>query len=127
MSDGVSTDTGIQVPVIADLSAWSDLAWSDGVQLEQLDPLETLVVRTRNSTYEIVVVNPHSAEVLVRGGRFFPVYTPVVLSGASLGGSFLKLHGIYGGFSMELHTGEETIITSAVKRVSVAREHRPPS
>ena len=79
------------------------------------------------SPYEIIVVSPRAAKVLVRGGRFFPVYAPAVLSGASLGGSFLKLHGIYAGFSMELHTGDETIITSRVTGVSVDRELRPPS
>ena len=109
-------------PAVATLDAWSNLDWEDGLQVDDLDDLQTLVVETRNSRYEIVVMDARKAEVLVRGGRFFPIYTPVVLSGASLGGSFLKLRGIYAGFSMELHTGGEMIITSSVKRVSVVKD-----
>ena len=112
---------------VAELDTWSNLDWKDGIQVDDLDDLQTLVVETRNSTYEIVVMNARKADVLVRGGRFFPVYAPVQLSGASLGGSFLKLYGIYTGFSMELHTGGERIITSPVKRISIVKDAGLPS
>jgi hypothetical protein len=67
------------------------------------------------------------AEILVRGGRFFPVYTRVHLAGASLGGSFLKVHGIYVGFSMELCGEEGPIITSAVQRIAFVQDGSRPS
>ena len=66
-------------------------------------------VRTKNTVYEITVMDAAVGDVLVRGGRFFPVYTRVRLAGASLAGSFLKLLGIYVGFSMELHTDERRL------------------
>ena len=84
-------------------------------------------VDTRNTTYEIIVMDRNRAEILVRGGRFFPVYSRAHLAGASLGGSFLKLHGIYVGFSMEIYGNDEPIITSAVRRISVVRDERQPS
>jgi hypothetical protein len=119
--------SSVLYPAVADLGTWPDLDWSNGFQIDELNDTETILVETRNSTYEIVVMDARRAVVLVRGGRFFPVYTRVHLAGASLGGSFLKLHGIYVGFSMELHGEGEPIITSAVKSISLVRDERKPS
>jgi hypothetical protein len=89
------------------------------VQLADLRSLETLEVRTKNSVYEITVTDPSRGEVLVRGGTFFPVYTHVRLAGASLAGSFLKVSGIYVGFSIEFVTDTETIVTTRVRQIDV--------
>src|SRR5439155_25411761 len=99
-----------RIPAAADLETWSSRAWSDGVQIDQLDDLESLVVRTMNSTYEITIISGRAGEVLVRGGQFFPEKTPAQLSGASFGGSFLKLRGVYLGLKMELvHDGWQIV------------------
>ena len=119
--------TGTRCPVVADLDTWTHHDWSDGLKVNDLDPLEALEVRTRNTTYEIVVMNPHNGEILVRGGQFFPVYTRARLAGASLGGSFLKLHGIYVGFSMEFHTEDGPIVTTSVHHIAVVRNSASPS
>ena len=118
MADGIHSSTAVQVPAAADLDTWSGLAWQDGVQVDRLLPLEQLVVRTRNNTYEITVVSPHEGKIIVRGGQFFPAPTRARLAGASLGGSFLKLRGIYVGFRMELAHAGTTIITSPVHTIS---------
>ena len=76
-----------------------------------------------NHTYEITVIHPPTGEVLVRGGEFFPERTLAHLSGASLGGAFLKLHGIYAGFKIELLAGGGRIITSPVRSISL-RQNR---
>ena len=81
--------------------------------------METLTVRTENSTYEITVICGRTGEILIRGGRFFPEFTPAKLAGSSLGGSFLKLRGIYAGFSLEVHFDKRLIITSRVRSISV--------
>jgi hypothetical protein len=119
--------SSVVCPAAADLDTWRDLDWSDGLQIDEIDDTQTLLVETRNTIYEIVVMDGGRAEVLVRGGRFFPVYTRVHLAGASMGGSFLKLHGIYVGFSMELYGETEPIITSAVQRISRVRDEQKPS
>jgi hypothetical protein len=115
------------LPAACDLDTWSASPWSDGVQLANLHPLETLEVQTKNTVYEITVMDPQCGDVLVRGGKFFPVYTRVRLAGASLAGSFLKLLGIYVGFSMELHTDEGAIITTRVREIAVLRPSVLPS
>lgn len=99
--------------------AWCAYPWeSNGVQVPALTALERLRVRTCNSVYEIIVLNPWSSEVMVRGGRFFPEFTRARVGGSSLGGSFLKLHGIYVGFRLELHAEDQAIVTSPVREIS---------
>jgi len=101
------------------LDTWSSHDWSaSGLQIESVGGLETLTVQTRNSTYEITVVSSQTGEVLVRGGRYFPQFTPARLTGSSLGGSFLKLRGIYVGFNIEFRVAERAIITSQVQSIS---------
>jgi len=90
------------------------------VQVDELLALDRLIVRTENSTYEIVLLSPTAADVLVRGGPFFPVFTPARLAGSSLGGSFLKLRSIHVGFRMKLGTDSGFIITSSVRTVAIA-------
>ena len=107
------------LPRACNLETWSDLPWANGVQLAELRSLETLEVRTKNTVYEITVMDAPSGDVLVRGGRFFPVYTRVRLAGASLAGSFLKLLGIYVGFSIEFVMGGETIVTTRVREIDI--------
>ena len=54
---------------------------------------------------------------MVRGGAFFPDFTPArVWPAARWGGGFLKLHGVYAGFQMELVTDDLPIITTRVQR-----------
>ncbi len=54
------------------LDAWSRHDWSDGLQIDRLAPLETIEARTRNSTYELVILDGRNGDVLVTGGQFFP-------------------------------------------------------
>lgn len=108
------------VPSSATLSAWQHHPWSDGVSIDQLSPLDRLIVRTRHSTYEIVAADTGPAEILVRGGAFFPEFTPARLAGASLGGSFLKLRSVHVGFAIEFAVDKRAIVTSPVRSISVA-------
>ncbi len=105
-------------PPGSSLDAWTAHDWRLGVQLEQANALEAFVVRTANSTYEITVLSPATGEVLVRGGAFFPVVTRARLAGASLGGSFLKRHGIYVGFRLEFVSDRTPIVTTPVQTIA---------
>jgi hypothetical protein len=88
--------------------------------MDDLSALDRLIVRTQNSTYEIVVLAPSTGNVLVRGGAFFPVLAPVRLAGSSMGGSFLKLRSVHVGFRVEFNTPGGYIITSPVRAVDIA-------
>ena len=113
-------DSTIRCSAGALLDTWSSHDWSEGVQLEAMRDMETLTVRTENSTYEITVISGRTGEILIRGGRFFPELTSARLAGCSLGGSFLKLRGIYVGFSLEIHFEKRLIVTSRVNQIAVA-------
>ena len=119
-ADRTSSIHDTRVPAAADLDAWVEREWRDGVQIDELPVLERLLVRTANSTYELTILSPHDGEVMVRGGNFFPLSARARLAGACLGGSFLKLRGIYVGFSMELWRDGEAIVTSAVRSIASA-------
>ena len=101
------------------LDRWSEQNWTNGVQINELKELDTLTVETTHHTYEITIIDPISAEVLVRGGELFRERTEARVSGASLGGSFLKIHGIYVGFKMELQIGRRHVVTSAVRSIAI--------
>jgi hypothetical protein len=114
------------VPSTAILTNWVEHNWDrcDGVQVETLNGMDRVLVRTFNSTYEIIV-GAGRGNVLVRGGRFFQEFTRAHLAGSSLGGSFLKQLGIYVGLRMEIVVDGETILTSPVTAISVCPLETP--
>jgi hypothetical protein len=119
MNEHIIRSDTTHVPAGAILDRWSQNEWDNGVQIDQMEELESLAVRTRNSIYEITILSGRSGEVMVRGGQFFPQFTPARLCGATLGGSFLKMRGIYVGFRIEFNVDGQRIITSPVEAVGV--------
>ena len=89
-----------------------------GVHLRDLAPMTTLHVLTRNSHYRIIVSAGDA--VLVEGGEFFPCLTPAHFSGASVGGSFLKVGWIGLGLRMEILVDGRRIVTSPVRDITTA-------
>jgi hypothetical protein len=110
------------VPSAAVLSTWHSHRWDNGINLSQLAALDRVLVRTRNSLYEIIVSSPASGDVLVRGGEFFPEFTSARVAGATLGGSFLKLRSIHVGFRLEFTLGQNFVLTSPVETIDVATD-----
>ena len=109
------------VPAMAVLDRWTTADWTDGCQVDQVPDLQSLTVITRNHLYEIFVISGADGRVRVRGGNFFPEWREATLAGSSLGGSFLKLRGIYAGFCMELYVDGESIITSPVQKLTLSQ------
>jgi hypothetical protein len=112
------------VPRAIALGAWSAYPWESGLQIERLQPLDEIVVHTKNSRYEITLLAPQCGEVLVRGGSFFPEFTRARLAGATLGGSFLKQYGIYVGFRLEIVARGRPVITTPVQSVAAGGDSR---
>ncbi len=100
-----------------DLNWWTAYDWAGGVELTALAGLERFLVYTRNSIYDITVLSTHTGDILVQGGRFFPVRTRARLAGCSLGGGVLKLRAIHPGFLMELLHEGRTIVTTTVRSI----------
>ena len=93
---------------------------ADGVGLTDVDTFTTLVVQTDNSVYQITILQPHTREVFVQGGAFFPERRRACLSGSSFGGSCLKLSWVGIGWHMEFHANDQWVITSHVRSIAVA-------
>ena len=110
------------VPRAAMLDAWSEGDWTQGVQIDQMAELETLAVRTAYSVYEITILNGRTGEVLVRGGNYFPEWTPTLLSGSTLGGTLLKRRGIYVGLKMEFVPQPVKMVSEVVVDVVTGRK-----
>ena len=107
-------------PRAATLDGFVDeLADARGIHLRTIEPLTTIVVRTQNSRYWILITDGTAA--IVRGGAFFPEPTPARIDGSSFGGTLLKVGWIGIGLRMEIFTNGRRIITSPVRDVTLER------
>jgi hypothetical protein len=94
-----------------------------GVQLSHLPPCTTLLVRTMNSLYRLVITQ--GPEVYVQGGAFFPDPTPAYVDGASVGGSCVRVGWIGIGLLLEIRAGGRRTITSPVRAISTEQAPGP--
>ena len=74
-----------------------------GLTITDLEPGVTLIVKTRYSSYRLVILDAARRLVMVDGG-VFPEATVVTLSGATFGGSALKVGWIVEGLRLEFAT-----------------------
>ena len=86
------------------------------VNVDQLPPLTTLLIWTRNSLYRFVVLA--ESNVCVQGGVFFPDPTPAELAGASIQRGFVVDGCICIGLNMELRAGGTRFVTSPVVAIT---------
>jgi hypothetical protein len=90
----------------------------DGVGVYALDAGSTLIVKTRHSRYRLTVLDGSRQLVLAAGG-IFPEPTVVRLSGATFGGSTLKVGWILVGLRIEFGLGAKQITSSPVQSVEI--------
>jgi RNA polymerase-binding transcription factor DksA len=90
-----------------------------GVAIETVEPLQTIVVRTRNSDYRILILDPRIGRALVEGGSHFAEPTEAMLSGSVLSGGSLKPGWIGIGGRIEMWVNDKFLSTSPVQSVRV--------
>ena len=78
---------------------------------------ETIVVQTRSSVYELIVLRGEG-EVLVRGGRQFSEFQRVLFLGSTGDGRSPRPRTIAAGLRMNFRSGDRFIITSPVRSLS---------
>lgn len=91
-----------------------------GLTITDLEPGVTLMVKTRHSSYRLVILDGAQRLVAVDGG-VFPEATVVTLSGATFGGSALKVGWIVEGLRLEFYDGIQRITSSPVESVEIER------
>jgi hypothetical protein len=79
---------------------------------------ETIVVTTRSSVYELVVLRGDRGEVFVRGGRYFTEGTRALFLGSMAHDGSLEPHAIGIGLRMKFFCGARVVITSPVQSLS---------
>jgi hypothetical protein len=79
---------------------------------------ETVVVITRSSVYELVVLRGNCGEVLVRGGSRFKGFCPALFVGSIRNDGAPEPHTIDIGLRMKFYFDNLVIITSPVESLS---------
>ena len=79
---------------------------------------ETLVVTTRESVYELIVLRGDEGDVLVRGGSQFTEFQQVLFVGSTAAGGPRRARTIDIGLRMQFICGDQLVTTSAVRSLS---------
>ena len=97
---------------------------SEGVMIKDLPPGQILAIKTKNSTYRIIVLNSAEGLVQLSGGNTEKITgqkeVEATVSGSTWGGSAMKAGFLGVGMSIEFALGKGRIMTtSPVKKISV--------
>ena len=98
-----------------------------GVELETLEPFDTVWVRTLNSDYRLFLLDPETGRALVEGGQHFVEPVEAIVNGSTFGGSTLKCGWIGVGMRMELWVKDHAVSSSPVQSIRVDRLTTAPS
>ena len=88
------------------------------IHIDSCAAQDTIVVTTRSSVYELVVLRGDRGDVLIRGGQHFTEVTPVLFLGSMTADGSLEPHTIGIGLRMTFVFGDRFVITSPVQAVS---------
>jgi hypothetical protein len=79
---------------------------------------ETIVVTTRASVYELIVLRGNEGDVLLRGGSHFTEFRLVLFVGSTANDGSLHPSTIDIGLRMQFICGDRLVTTSAVQSLS---------
>jgi hypothetical protein len=95
---------------------------TDTIKLGSCRDFDRILVKTRHSVYEMLVMSAESGDVMVRGGVFGPQFQRATVTGSTFGGSAVQRRAICVGRFLELSVGGRTFVTSSVQAAS---QHGP--
>jgi len=98
---------------------------SQGLELATLLPFDTIIVRTNNSEYRIVLLDPLTGRALFEGGRQTTGPVEVMVLGSSFGDMLPRTGWIGVGLRMEVCSNDGYIRTSPVQSLSVEHQTSP--
>jgi len=93
----------------------------DGVTLMTLEACDVIRARTRNSVYEILLLDPKTGRALAQGGKYFAEPMEVTVSGSTFGGCILKRGWLGVGLRMEIYANGRRTVTSPLQSLRVER------
>ena len=77
----------------------------------------TIIVRTRSTEYELVVLRGKRGLLLVRGGRYFPQFRRALFLGSAADDGSVEPRTIDIGLRMKFVSGNRSFLTSAVQSI----------
>lgn len=92
---------------------------SSDVMLENLNPFDTILLRTYNSDYRILLLDPKRGRALVEGGNYLKEPSEALVRGSAVPGDPFKSGVISIGGRLEMWIDERVFLTSNVKSVHV--------
>lgn len=97
------------------------------LQLETLQPFDTVLLRTHNSDYRILLLDPKTGRALVEGGYYLLEPNEALLRGSAAAGESLKAGAICVGSRLEMWVNERVFLTSPVKSMHVKHNNAAES
>ena len=94
---------------------------TDTIKLGTCHAFDRILVKTRHSVYEMVVLSADCGDVMVRGGVFGAEFQRATITGSTFGGSAVKRGAICVGRFLELNVCGKTFVTSSVQAASHQR------
>ncbi len=92
---------------------------STGVLLESLNAYDTIFLRTHNTEYRILLLDPKTGRALVEGGSYLLEPSEALIKGSALSGSAFNGGAISIGGRLEMWVNERVLLTSPVRSVEV--------
>ena len=92
---------------------------SSDVVLETLNPFDTILLRTHNSEYRILLLDPKIGRALVEGGEYLVEPSEALVRGSAAPGYAFKPGAISIGSRLEMWVEEQALLTSAIESVHV--------
>ena len=93
------------------------------VIVQCLNQFDTILLRTQNSEYRILLLDPQTGRALVEGGAHFVEPREALLVGCAFPGSDFKSGVICAGSRLEIWSNDKVYLTSQLKSVLV--KHNP--
>lgn len=93
------------------------------IALQDLSPFDTVLVKTANSVYRILLLDPKRGRALVEGGSYLREPNETLLRGSAIPGAVFEPGTISAGARMEMWVNERVFLTSPVASIEV--KHNP--
>jgi hypothetical protein len=111
--EGKKPDKGLLSAIGADF--WPESVAD--VDVRWLPPGTALTVDTRNSRYQIVILDGATGRATMQGGTLFQEPTEVRIEGSTAGGSQLTIGSIGLGLHLEFSVWDHRVVTSRVRAI----------
>ena len=97
----------------------NELSHLEDILLENLNAFDTILLRTHNSDYRILLLDPNTGRALIEGGEYLVEPNEALLTGSAIPGSEFKAGLLSLGSRLEILVDERVLLTSPIKALRV--------